>query len=389
MSDPVNQGPIIQGWCPGALRPMQSGDGLVVRVRAPLGRLSQTQAAQIADLAQTYGNGLLDVSNRGNLQIRGVTEVSHAPLIDGLRMLNMIDQDVARETRRNIVLTPFWRHGDVSHRIATDLMLALAAEDAPATPGKFGYAIDCGSEPVLQDTPADIRIERTPHGLIVRADGSTKGLPVTADTAAEAALTLARWFLDTGGVKDGRGRMARHLAKPEVQLPDSHNALMQPNQVTFAPGRACQGFMVALEFGQMTADTLRTLAQTAAIRLTPWRMVLLEGAGGIPATEGLITDPFSPLLHVTACTGAPGCPQALSETRQTARALAPKTQELLHVSGCAKGCAHPTAAPVTLTATAPETFDLIVGGTAASHPTRTGLSTQTLLACPELLNERP
>ena len=25
--------PVIQGWCPGALRPMMSGDGLVVRVR--------------------------------------------------------------------------------------------------------------------------------------------------------------------------------------------------------------------------------------------------------------------------------------------------------------------------------------------------------------------
>ena len=29
----------IKGWCPGALRPMQSGDGLVVRVRPFGGRL--------------------------------------------------------------------------------------------------------------------------------------------------------------------------------------------------------------------------------------------------------------------------------------------------------------------------------------------------------------
>ena len=29
------QAPIVQGWCPGALRPMLSGDGLVVRVRLP------------------------------------------------------------------------------------------------------------------------------------------------------------------------------------------------------------------------------------------------------------------------------------------------------------------------------------------------------------------
>ena len=29
--------PIVQGWCPGAHRPMMSGDGLVVRVRLALG----------------------------------------------------------------------------------------------------------------------------------------------------------------------------------------------------------------------------------------------------------------------------------------------------------------------------------------------------------------
>lgn len=32
--------PIIQGWCPGALRPMASGDGLVVRIRLPGGRMT-------------------------------------------------------------------------------------------------------------------------------------------------------------------------------------------------------------------------------------------------------------------------------------------------------------------------------------------------------------
>ena len=35
----------IKGWCPSALRPMQSGDGLVVRVRPRGGRLSAEQAA--------------------------------------------------------------------------------------------------------------------------------------------------------------------------------------------------------------------------------------------------------------------------------------------------------------------------------------------------------
>ena len=52
MSGPTMSGPIIRGWCPGALRPMQSGDGLVVRLRPQAGRLTAVQAAGVAALAQ-------------------------------------------------------------------------------------------------------------------------------------------------------------------------------------------------------------------------------------------------------------------------------------------------------------------------------------------------
>ena len=47
--------PQIKGWCPGALRPMESGDGLVVRVRVPGGRLTAHQAQSLAALAATHG----------------------------------------------------------------------------------------------------------------------------------------------------------------------------------------------------------------------------------------------------------------------------------------------------------------------------------------------
>ena len=76
--------PQVKGWCPGALRPMLSGDGLVVRVRPHGGRLSRVQAAGIAALAAQHGNGLLDLTSRANLQIRGVEQSSHPALIESL-----------------------------------------------------------------------------------------------------------------------------------------------------------------------------------------------------------------------------------------------------------------------------------------------------------------
>ena len=98
----------VKGWCPGALRPMQSGDGLVVRVRPFNGRLRRAQADGIASLAAAHGNGMLDLTSRGNIQIRGVSAESYPALMEGLRHMALLDKDEATESRRNILVTPFW-----------------------------------------------------------------------------------------------------------------------------------------------------------------------------------------------------------------------------------------------------------------------------------------
>lgn len=372
--------PLIQGWCPGALRPMQSGDGLVVRIRLPGGRMTPDQARRIADLAAAHGNGLMDLSARANLQLRGVTPDSHAPLIAALTAMGQIDRDAQVESRRNILIAPFWRDGDETQRIAADLAHRLAAPDAPALPGKFGHAIDIGPSPVLRDASADIRLERLADGsLIVRAEGAATGAPVTADTAAKTMLQLARWFVASGGIHQGRGRMAALVARGAA-LPDAFLQCPAPSVPAFlpAPGLGEAGALVGLAFGQTDPATLAALAGLGPLRLTPWRMLLVEGLRDLPDLPGLITSAADPMLRVVACTGAPGCLQAHQPTRDLARRLAPHVPPggLLHVSGCAKGCAHPGPAALTLTAT-PRGFDLIRHGTAAAIPALTGLNPVT------------
>jgi precorrin-3B synthase len=109
-------------------------------------------------------------------------------------------------------------------------------------------------------------------------------------------------------------------------------------------------------------------------------MLLLVGATTLPAIPGLITDPTDPILRITACTGAPACPQALGDTRQLARDLAPHLApgQTLHISGCAKGCAHPGTAETTLTATGTG-YDLILGGTAHDTPSLRDLTQNAIL----------
>jgi len=147
----------VKGWCPSALRPMLSGDGLVVRLRARGGRLSAAQASGIADLSRRYGNGLIDLTSRANLQIRGVCEQGHEALVVGLDRLGLVDSDQAMEAQRNILVAPFWREDDDTHALAVELERALAARTL-GLPEKFGFAVDCGAARVLTLAPADIRI---------------------------------------------------------------------------------------------------------------------------------------------------------------------------------------------------------------------------------------
>src|SRR3984885_7927990 len=66
----------VKGWCPGALRPMQSGDGLIVRVRPKSGMFDLAAFVALTEAAARFGNGQIDLTRRANLQIRGVRETS-------------------------------------------------------------------------------------------------------------------------------------------------------------------------------------------------------------------------------------------------------------------------------------------------------------------------
>lgn len=360
----------VRGWCPTAWRPMMAGDGLLVRVRPPLGRLNVAQTLGLGKAARRHGNGQIDLTNRAALQLRGVTEQSHRLLLEDLIALGLIDPDLLREARRNFLLTPDWSAGDDTESIARSLLAHL--DELPDLPSKIGIAIDTGPAPVLTHSPADFRFERSESGtLLLRAEDHTLGSPTCIETAAQDLIALARWFLETGGVTSGR--MARHRAAlpvaPKV-APAAPRALQQ--LLDQAPGP-----FHGLPFGQLDADSLTALAEqqgVTALRLTPWRGLILEGGTATPKHS-----PVDPLLRVDACPGAPACPQASVATRDLAARLAPHAQGSLHISGCAKGCARPKPADIVLTGNQ-GSFDLARNARAGSPPTQSGLAPDQILA---------
>ncbi|WP_170522975.1 precorrin-3B synthase [Ruegeria arenilitoris] len=366
--------PVVQGWCPGAHRPMMSGDGLVVRVRPRLARLSAAQTLGLCDLALRFGNGTIDLTNRANLQLRGVADADHQALLAELSALNMLDAEPGIETRRNILVSPLFQPGDLTARLTQALIDRLG--DLPALPTKFGFAVDTGEARLLAGDSADIRLERGPAGLILRADGVETGRLVTEDAAIDCVIELAQWFAERF-TSDTR-RMARLLAVHD--LPEGWQGHAPgPTAPALQPGNRAIGPIYGAAFGQLPAAELRALVEAsgaAALRVTPWRLFLLEGGAALPA-PAFVTDGADALLSTDACPGAPFCPQAQAETRAIARALAPRVSGSLHVSGCAKGCARMGAADLTLVGRDGR-FDLVKHGRAGDEPLQRGLAPETL-----------
>jgi precorrin-3B synthase len=149
---------------------------------------------------------------------------------------------------------------------------------------------------------------------------------------------------------------------------------------------------IALPFGHAEADALAELVRRAAlcgaqgIRPAPDRVLMLIGlplarAAGLAAAAGelgLIVDADDPRRRIAACAGAPACALGFVAARHIAAglatALAPQLARLpdgiaIHVSGCAKGCAHSAPAPLTVVGDA-KGCGIIRNGTARATPVR-------------------
>jgi len=370
--------PQVKGWCPGAHRPMMSGDGLVVRVRPRAGRLTSAEALGLAGLSSTFGNGTLDLTSRANLQLRGVAEADFPAVLTTLASLDLLDEDADLESRRNILISPFRAPGDLTDRLTDAVTRALP--DLPELPAKVGIAVDTGTERVLAGDSADFRFERgVSGGLVLRADGAELGQPVTEETAITALLELAGWLHDR--LTPDCRRMHRVVA--HAGAPETATEAPVPAAPRAQPGTVAAGLLVGAPFGQIpVVDLVRLLTDTGAIalRLTPWRMLLLEGVSDATKASkaGFVTTLGHALLDTDACPGAPYCPAASVETRTLARRVAGRVKGGLHVSGCSKGCAHAGTAAVTLVGRDGR-FDLVRNGHAWDAAEATSLTEAQIL----------
>ena len=157
--------PEIKGWCPGRLR----ADAERRRFADPRqgDRLSHLRGAgaEIAAIADNCGNGLIDLSQRAQLQLRGVSEATIAEALRAPRRdrhCSRADADAERVTQFHRLAARRARRRRRSTPTSLAVELAAgAARDAAlrALPRNFCFVIDDGGALSLADVEADIRIE--------------------------------------------------------------------------------------------------------------------------------------------------------------------------------------------------------------------------------------
>jgi precorrin-3B synthase len=392
-----------RGACPGLSAPMPTGDGLLARL-LPVGTIALDVFGALCAAARQHGNGIVEITARGSIQVRGLSAASTIRFAETVAALNIAASDTVPVLSNPLAGLDGDEILDASETAAA-LRRALAKTPLPRhLAPKVSVVIDGGGAPALAAVVADVRLsaQRSNDQVVFHvgvAGDQTTAMSLGAvalDRAIEVTLHLLDVIARSGHASRARDLVAAdagdafRAAIGDFLIPDAPppGAQKWSDPIGIYPlrdgTRACG---LGLAFGHATAASLEELTRAAAaqgatgVRAAPRRTLLIIGLGeqaaaSIVATAeglGFIVRADDPRRNVFACAGAPIC----SSAHIAARAMAPAIAEIaaarlgpdfdIHISGCPKGCAHAKPAALTIVGT-PDGCALVAGGRPGSSP---------------------
>jgi precorrin-3B synthase len=339
--------------CPGVLRLAEAADGLLARVRLPGGLVSREQLLVLAGLAGELGDGRVELTSRGNVQLRGLRADAAGSLTNELTEAGLCASERLAELPGRFLFAIDDGRGDVAG-LGADVVATVRADGAAVS----GLAVS------VDDVP-DVMLASAEAFLVLRAgDGGTAwrvaDLPGGADrvraaVAARFGLAAAR---DEAGTPGSAGVATTARPVGLVARHETDGGMESAASVRDDPGASA---VLIAPLGRLTAAQLTWVAERAGkreARITPWRSVVLPHLADAPrvlreaARLGFGTDEGSPWLRVTACAGRPGCASALADVQADAAGFAGRWPgRVVHVSGCERHCGRPAATEIDVTAT--------------------------------------
>ena len=374
------------------LRLHAAADGHLLRIRLPGGHLSVAALEAIGDLSR-FGNGLIELTSRASIQVRGLASNDAEPAAGRLTAAGLLPSAL-HDRVRNILAAPLGGRS-LAALLGTDALVeeidrGLCADSAlAALPGRFLFAVEDGSG-VLGGSQGDVTLVAEPGtGTGVRLRLHLASRPTTRTAAPEAsaplALDAARAFLAVSAsvLEAGAGAIWRIADLPSSDF----DRLLERLETRFisgprlesgrqlAPGveRQADGnhAVTALApLGRLQPDAVRGLAAIAAdsggrLRVSPWRTIsvidvphprlesVVEGLSAL----GLVLDEASGWRNLSACAGLGACVNARIDVRAAAAQRAgvrgaAATAGAEHWSACERRCGRPARFAHAVTATA-------------------------------------
>ncbi len=396
---------------------MPAKDGGLCRLKVPLGRISAAGAVAVATAAQSHGSGVIEVTNRANLQIRGIRDGAESALAADLVAAGLGPRHPDSDDVRNILVSPMAGLDPHQHLDALPVAAAILGHletdpDCRSLSPKFSVLVDGGEEVAVVDHAHDLwlaAIDAETFALGVAGcpptslDDATPFIAVgAADTAWAVAVALSM-FLDMASrspevtrlrhllPRVSRAAFLDHLSKRlglsanlgnkahrwrrRAPIETGHVGIRDQRQ----DGWTSVGAVPPL--GRLSPDAMTRLGNLAAehggeLRLTPWQSVMVPNVGKERAgrvveslkSMGLICTPDHPLATTIACAGSTGCTRGRADTKADALLLADAHDAgWLHLSACERSCASAGVAGLTLLASATGTYDLFVRDPLSPH----------------------
>jgi precorrin-3B synthase len=344
--------------CPGALQVHQAADGALVRIRLPGGMITAAQLTTVSDVSSRFGSGTLELTSRGNVQLRGITDVAAAA--EEIADAGLLPS-TTHERVRNIVASPLSGRAGGKFDLRPwvgELDAAICAEPRLAElGGRFWFSLDDGRADV-SGLRADIGIHFLEDDCALLLTGCDTGVRLALNDVIKTLVDVADRFVEIRG-KAWRVNELDDVA--ELLSGVTVSATPFP-PVTKAPvgwinqddGRVTLGAAVPL--GVLPASVAAYLAAIEApLVVTPWRSVLVcdldeavaDAALRVLAPLGLVFDERSPWLTVSACIGSPGCEHSAADVRaDAALSLQADSAVHRHFVGCERACGSPPSGQV-------------------------------------------
>ena len=307
------------------VKPVQ--DSFMLRCRVPAGVLNTFQFRGLAEIAEDWGGNYIDLTTRGNLQIREIMPRNVVKVLEKLTELGLTSKGAGADNVRNVTGTP--TSGFDPQELIDVVPLAKAMHhcilnnrDLYGMPRKFNISFDSGGAVSTCADTNDIGFYAIEHkgsadleaGVYFRVQlcgitghrqlASDCGLLLKPDECVAVAAAILRVFIEHGDrTNRNRARMkyiiddwghAKYLEKVQeklafplrhVSLDDCEPMPIKDRQGHFGVHQQSQEGLnyvgVVTPVGRMLPDQMRQISDLADkygksdIRLTAWQNLII------------------------------------------------------------------------------------------------------------------